>query len=339
MALLLMIIASGPAWAEAVVLSSTAPGMKVGRVLADDETVSLPDATLTTVLLADGRVLKLRGPAEGKVAQLGAGEQMASASASGGWSGVDVSALGGTRGELTAALPAPGGNVSVDLHRAGTWCVTPQARVRAANDGAIKDTSTGRLIPISAGQPWPVPITDGATFLVHGANGVMPLRFRLMEDASLFRLARAGCLAQAGPVLRQVGASTTPFSLYLATDRGLTPRYAIGEQVTLILQANRPAHLACVLIKNGAMTRLFPTASGWTDLADHQEMRIPGDKMAVQVAATPPPGMGELRCYAVDGASNAALPELGQAPELLDAAFKAVPEAALAASHLFIRVQ
>ncbi|MBC7950442.1 MAG: DUF4384 domain-containing protein [Rhodospirillaceae bacterium] len=335
---MLIIAASGPVWAEAVVLSSTAPGMTVGRVLADDETVSLPDSTLTTLLLADGRVLKLRGPAEGKVTQLGGGEQIASAQASGGWGGVDVSALGGTRGELTAALPVVADNVSVDLHRAGTWCVTAHAIVRAASDGAIEDN--GRLIQIKAGQPWPLPITDGATVLAHGTSGVMSVRFRMVQDGALFRLASAGCLAQAGPALRQAGASVTPFSLYLATDRGQTPRYAIGEQVTLILQANRPAHLACVLIKNGAMTRLFPTGSGWAELADHQEMRIPGDKMAVQVAATPPPGMGELRCYGVDAASKAALPELGQSPERLDGAFKAaVPEPSLATAHLFIRVQ
>lgn len=337
MALVLMVVA-GPVWAEAVVLSSTAPGMKVGRVLADDEAVSLPDSTLTTMLLADGRVLKLRGPAEGKVAQLGGGEQVASAPASGGWGGVDVSALGGTRGELTAALlPAVADTVSVDLHRAGTWCVTPHATVRAASDGAIE--ANGRLIQIKAGQPWPLPITDGATVLAQGTDGAMPIRFRTVADGALFRLASAGCLAQAGPGLRQAGASTTPFSLYLATDRGQTPRYAIGEQVTLILQANRPAHLACVLIKNGAMTRLFPNASGWTELADHQEMRIPGDKVAVQVAATPPPGMGELRCYAVDASSKVALPELGQGPGSLDGAFKTVAEPALATAHLFIRVQ
>ncbi|MBX9635373.1 MAG: DUF4384 domain-containing protein, partial [Magnetospirillum sp.] len=124
---------------------------------------------------------------------------------------------------------------------------------------------------------------------------------------------------------------------YLATDRGLAPRYAIGEPVMLILQANRSAHLACVLIKNGAMTRLFP--STWIDLVDHQEIRIPGDMAAVQVAATPPPGMGELRCYAVDRGRGGKLPDLGHVPERLDELFKAVPEAALASAHLFIRVQ
>lgn len=336
-ALLLMVLASGPAWAEAVVLSSTAPGMTVGRVLADDENVSLPDSTLTTVLLADGRMLKLRGPAEGKVAQMGGGEQVASAQGGGGWGGMDVSVLGGTRGELTAVPPMAANDVGVDLRRAGTWCVPAGAAVHAASDGAVEDPASGRLIQVKAGQPWPLPIADGATVLVHGGTEVMPVRFRTVEDGALFRLASAGCLAQAGPALRQAGANTTPFSLYLATDRGQTPRYAIGEQVTLILQTNRPAHLACVLIKNGASTRLFP--AGWTELADHQEMRIPGDKMAVQVAATPPPGMGELRCYAVESASKVPLPDLDQAPERLDATFKAVPEPALARAHLFIRVQ
>lgn len=330
---LLALLAAPPAWAEAVVLSSTAPGMSIGRVLADDETLRLPEATLTTLLLADGRVLKLNGPVEGRAGELGGGQQSASL-AGGGLGGVDVSALGGTRGDLAALPPPPSlDKVTVDLGRPGTWCVTPSAKVSAGSDGVVEDVRTGRVVMLTAGRDWPdeLPVTDGATYVVRGAAGPMPIGFRVVQGGGdAFGLARAGCLAQVGGFLRAAGQRTTAFSLFLATDRGLAPRYAIGEPVTVILQTNRPARLGCVLIKDGIPTRLFPD---WITVSDHQEIRVPGDRVAAQVAATPPPGMGELRCRAVDAAFTGALPPVDRMDEAT------LPDSSIAAAHLFIRVQ
>lgn len=320
------------AWAEAVVLSSTAPGMSVGRVLADDEVVRLPEATLTTLLLADGRMLKLNGPVEGRAADLGGGAQVA-ATGGGGFGGLDVSALGGTRGELAALPPPPAlDRVAIDLRRPGTWCVTPSSRLVADGDGMVERPGGGPPVAVRGGQPWPaeLPARDGAHYVVRAAGQAVPVAFRAVKDAEPYALARAGCLAQVGPYLRAAGRQTTAFSLYLSTDRGQAPRYAIGEPVTVTLQTNRPARLACVLAKDGATTRVFPD---WIDLADHQELRIPGDRVANEVAATPPPGVGELRCRAVERAAAARLPPVERLDEV------ALPDSSVASAHLYIRVQ
>lgn len=327
-------LGTSPAWGEAVVLSSTAPGMSVGRVLADDEMVRLPEATLTTLLLADGRMLKLNGPVEARAGALAAGPQSAALPV-GGFGGMDVSALGGTRGELASLPPLPAlDRVAVDIRHPGTWCVAPGATVVAEGDGMVENPAEGKPVAVHAGQKWPLPVTDGARFVVRGPAGPVPIGFRVVKpeaggDAA-FALARAGCLAQVTPVLREAGRRTTAFALYLATDRGLAPRYAIGEPVTVSLQTNRPARLACLLAKDGAVTPVFPD---WIELSDHQELQIPGDRVANEVAATPPPGVGELRCRAVDKAVSAALPPV----ERMDEA--SLPEGSMASAHLFIRVQ
>jgi hypothetical protein len=205
-----------------------------------------------------------------------------------------------------------------------------------AGDGVIENPVSGRAVAVAANQPWPaeLPLADGARYVARGAAGAVPLGFRIVEDDAdggyAFRLARAGCLAQVGAYLREAGRRTTPFALYLSTDRGQAPRYAIGEPVTVMLQTNRPARVGCALVKDGTATRLFPD---WIDLADHQELRIPGDRVAAEVAATPPPGVGELRCRAVDEVAQVGLPPVERMEEAV------LPETATASAHLFIRVQ
>lgn len=331
------LLGTSSAWGEAVVLSSTAPGMSVGRVLADDEVVRLPEATLTTLLLADGRMLKLNGPVEGRAGDLGGGQQSA-ALALGGFGGLDVSALGGTRGDLASmpGLPALD-RVAVDIRHPGTWCVSPSGTVVAEGDGVVESPGKGKPVEVHAGQPWPaeLPVVDGARYVVRGESGPVPIGFRVVRaeagGQTAFGLARAGCLAQVGPFLREAGRRATAFAVYLTTDRGQTPRYAIGEPVTVTLQTNRPARLACLLARGGAVTPVFPD---WIDLADHQELHVPGDRVANEVAATPPPGVGELRCRAVDKVVAAPLPPVERMEEL-----SSLPEGSVASAHLFIRVQ
>lgn len=332
----LSLFSAGPAWAEAVVLSSTAPGMNVGRVLADDENVRLPEASVTTLLLADGRMVKLDGPVEGRAGQLGGGAQVASAQPPG-FGGLDVSALGGTRGDLASVPPPPRlDDVVVDIDHPGTWCLAPEgASVSISGDGVLENPVTGRVVQVRSGQKWPIelPIADGVRYVAKGAGGAQPMGFRVIDanpDGLAFRLAHAGCLGQVGPYLREAGRRTTPFALYLTTDRGQAPRYAIGEPVTVILQTNRPARLACALVKEGVVTRLFPN---WVELPDHQELRVPGDRVAAEVAATPPPGMGELRCRAVEAGVAGPLPVVERLDEVR------APEGQTASAHLFIRVQ
>lgn len=360
---------SGTAGAEGVVLSSTAPGMTVGRVIADDETLRLPDDTLTTLLLPSGQILKLNGPYEGKaVAAAPAGSTKTTAL--GDWQGLDVSSLGGTRGDLLAdaRLPAAASPLTVDASVAGTWCVGPETALHLARPAdrthttlLLEDTASGARATVSwtddAEQPWPasLPVRDGTTLLARWGEGAVahPVRFRMIEEGDrsgsavlrVMHWALAGCYRQAAPYLRALGNQVAPFDLYLSTDRGRTPRYAIGEPVTLILQTNRPARLYCFVSQHGSVVPLFTVPPGYLAIADHSELRIPGERVAVEIAAAPPPGLGEVRCYALDLAviDNAA-PIIG--PDLietgsedrLERVFAALPEGRVARAHLSLRI-
>lgn len=342
----LLLIAPVEAAADSVVLSSTAPGLAVGRVLADGEALRLPDGSLTTLLRADGRVAKLHGPFEGPAATA-FDESGAEAGSSlfAGWTGIEVSALGGARGTLLDAGSAPsaGGRVMVDPLRSGTWCIAPGAELHLTSGAIIEDPASGRRIGAQAGAPWPpdLPPADGATFLAHTGAGTQRLRFARAADLPpgpelAMRMAQAGCHEQAAPYLRRIGANLTPFALHLATDRGRTPRYALGEPIALVLQVNRPAKLACYVLKDDAVTALFPAP---LDLADHQPLRIPGDRVAKEVAADPPPGLVEIRCHAALPNVAMPMPAAPLSEAVLERSFPLHPENGQAMARLFIRVE
>lgn len=351
-ALLLMLIAPAAALAEAVVLSSTAPGMTVGRVLADDETLALPEDSVTTLLLATGRVLKLNGPYDGRAVP----EQVASAEpeAGGGWSGVDLSALGGTRGELLPTVSDGGrSTVAVALDQPGTWCLGPGlkpvvARPADGADRVLVSARTAARARVSwrdgaALRPWPdtIPSGDGETVMVETLDGgpALPLRLRhLPAEAGPMEQALAGCRQQAAPQLKALGDQISPFSLFLSTDRGRTPRYAIGEPVTLVMQVNRPAELYCFLAKDGRVTSIFPGAPGRLGLRDHYELRVPGNEVATEIATSPPPGLGEVRCFAIDRSAGPP-PAVDMPAEAdLDRLFETVPKDRIAQARLFLRI-
>lgn len=343
---LLLIAPLAEAAAESVVLSSTAPGLAVGRVVTDDEALRLPDGSLTTLLRADGQVAKLRGPFEGPAATaFDDGAVEAGGSLFAGWTGVEVSALGGARGTLLDAGSAPsvGGRVMVDPTRSGTWCIAPGSELHLSSGAMLEDPATGHQIRAEAGSPWPtdLPPADGATFLAHTDSGTKRLRFVRAADLPpgpelAMRMAQAGCREQAAPYLRQIGANLTPFALHLATDRGRTPRYALGEPIALVLQANRPAKLSCYVLKEEAVTALFPAP---LDLTDHQPLRIPGDRVADEVAADPPPGLVEIRCHAAEPNVAMPMPAAPLTEAALERSFPLPPKDGQALARLFIRVE
>lgn len=364
---LLMLAATavgGPAAAEGIVLSSTAPGMTVGRMIADDETLRLPEGSLTTLLLPTGQTLTLAGPYDGKPAppQGGGG-------ASGGladWKGLDLSSLGGTRGERLSrmAIPDAAAPLSIDASTAGTWCVPSGTPLRLAAPKAagtatlhLEDARTKATAVVSwpdgKDQPWPpqLPVADGTTILARpqGADAPHPIRFRATDDGAaddfsrVVSWSRAGCYRQAAPFLREIGAQVAPFELYLSTNRGRTPRYVIGETVTLVLQSNRSANLHCYLLRDASVSPLFLEPPGFVRLADHTELRIPGERVAIEIAALPPPGVGEVRCYAVDPAGGSKLAIPGDAlndptGQRLDRLFGGLSEGRVARATLHIRI-
>lgn len=369
--LLLLAAATGPAWADGVVLSSTAPGMTVGRVLADDESLRLPEATITTVLMATGQVVTVNGPYDGRLVQPAEGKGGAGFTVLGDWRGVDLSSLGGTRTPFAPGLAAaidPAAAVTVDAARPGTYCLGPATplRLAAPENGAgtvlLQDKDSGAQASLSwppnVGEvPWPdaLPIRDGATVLARWNDSLPgnPLRFHVADDpgeAGLSRLIRwslAGCHGQTAPYLRSLGTGIAPFALSLSSDRGRTPRYAIGETVTLVLQANRPADLYCYILRNNGIAPLFPGQPGYLAIPDHTEIRIPGEYAAVQIAAAPPPGLGEVRCYAVEqGAAAAPAIDLdaaiaakpGEMGQALDRQFSALPDSHVAREHILLRI-
>jgi hypothetical protein len=362
--LLCAAFAAGKAWAEAVVLSSTAPGMAVGRVIRDGEAIHLPEDTQTALLLATGQVLKLAGPYDGLAAPSHAAGNTGSLLA--GWSGTDLSALGGARGELVPpiGLAQAGEPVAVESGQSGTWCVAPAGRIVLKRPPAgrleLEDARSHRRVAMAwpdgaAERPWPaeLPLGDETTVLVRGPAGEppYPIRLRVINERPgstpvdrLLTLASAGCLRQAGPALQALGMRLQEFALYLSTDRGRTPRYAVGEPVTLVLQTNRPADLYCWVLHEAGASLLFPPPGRLT-IPDHSEIRIPGERVAVQIAASPPPGLGEVRCYAVPQGTAVTAPSLPaaaqpeQIAQTLDAAFASLPRQSVARARVIMRVE
>ncbi len=351
------VLSTTPAQGEGVVLSSTAPGMVIGRVLADDDVVHLPDDTITTVLMVTGQVVKVTGPFDGKLAAAGA--PPVNVTLLGDWTGIDLSTLGGTRGDRLPAVAGPAADapIAVDATRPGNWCLTGGIPVRLLPPSGpgrldLQDAATGAAAalgwpPAVGMQPWPaaIPLGDGTTVMARWNQGPpFPLRFHHLGNSDgppltlLLRWALAGCHGQADPILAALGQRSAEFAVSLTTERGRTPRYAIGEDVTLILQSNRPARLFCFLFDESGMTPL--TAAGGLPIPDHKEIRIPGEEVAVRIAARPPPGLGEIRCYAVAPAIAITLPPGGRdAAARLDQMVLGLPEEDRAVARLTLRIE
>jgi len=353
------------AWADGVVVSSTAPGFAAGRVVADDETLHLPADSVTVLLRSTGQVMTLRGPFDGTTTAAPPQSDIRQAGGLEDWQRPDLSALGGARGELLPSLTAPveAEPVVVDAAISGRWCIDADAPPRIAapqgprllyleEDGA---QATLAWPPASGDQPWPngLPLRDGSRVVARWSDSGPPqtLEFHVVASpannmaARLVAWAQAGCQRQADAQLNVLGARLAPFSLYLSTDRGRTPRYALGEPVTVIVQANRPAALYCFILQDGHVRPAFAARATPMSLPEQTAASLRADALSVDITA-PPPRLTELRCYAVQASSativgtegaEAALAE--QAGSRLDRLFSAVPDSELARAHVVIETQ
>jgi hypothetical protein len=353
------------AWADGVVVSSTAPGFAAGRVLADSETLHLPADSVTVMLLSSGQVVTVGGPYDGTAAAAPSQSDVRQASGLSDWQRPDLSALGGARSNALPALTAPAarGPDLIDASASGRWCFEPKAglRIKAPPEPRLlhleEDGARVTLAwpPAVGDQKWPtaLPLHDGSHVVARwGENGAPhELDFHAVGNpadtaaARLVAWSQAGCHHQAGPPLSGLGARLAPFSLYLSTDRGRTPRYAIGEPVTLIMQANRPAALYCFILQDGHARPAFASGTTPINLAEQSAMSVRADILSVDITA-PPPSQTELRCYAVLASSkmtvaadNIEAASSEQPGSRLDRLFGEMSDGELARAHVMIETQ
>lgn len=351
-------LSAAPAWAEAVVVSSTAPGLALGQVVADGAAVSLPEDATVTFLLSSGQVMRLVGPYQGQVSaqQASGGSRLALID------GHDLSTLGGVRSAQAAKLADLRAPVRVDAMNGGTYCLAPNTPVTlvrrpTAPAEVVVAGDDGRSLTVrwdgtATEQPWPAELSADRRYTLRWA-GEAPREVVLRRiapeggnDAALLaRIAAAGCGGQAAPLLRALGEQTTPLALWLGTERGRAPRYSPGEEVTLVLQTNRDAHLYCYAQGPQGLTGFSPSGlEGGFVVPGHTSIRISGRRLP----GGPPELPGEersLRCWAVeaDVSDRVPLKLVAGRPEdaarKLDAAFQNLREMQTAEARLVVRVE
>ncbi len=351
------LVLAGPAWAEAVVVSSTAPGLALGQVVADGASVVLPEDATATFLLSSGQVMRLLGPYQGPVSaqQASGGSRLALLD------GHDLSALGGVRGARTARLSGLRAPVQVDAVNGGTYCVaedTPISLVRGRSApmemdlAGAQQTVTVRWSEDSVAQPWPAGLPADTRYTLRWP-GETPreLSFRRIEtqagnDAALVtEMAAAGCTHQVAPLLRALGEQTTPLALWLGTERGRAPRYAPGEEMTVVLQTNRDAYVYCYAEGPTGLAGVSPSGL-------EGGFAVPGN-MSVRLSARRLPGgppelpgqQRQLRCWATEADVSDRLPvqltaaSATEQTRRLEAAFDHLSAVQTAEAQLVLRVE
>ncbi|UEM04770.1 DUF4384 domain-containing protein [Skermanella rosea] len=366
--------AAGTAAADqAIVVSATVPGFTVGQVVEDGAPVLLPEGTSALFLFASGRTITVKGPYDGPLDRLSGGTPV-----QGRLSGL----FGGDRfaqndlGAARSVDPAPGGQAGglapIDLSLPGTWCAAagqpPELRKPAdpAFERAILHAADGEETVISwpegmEVQPWPAraPLADGARMLATSGDRTRSnaLVLRLIEDreaaagdvgALAVALVRAGCNRQAEYVLTAMGEALAPLDLYLSSDRGLYPTYRRGDQIRLVLQTNRDAHLYCYLRRRNDLIPIFPSyQSDGSLVKGHAPLTFPGDRMPLPLSASELGGDGEVRCFAADqdlppslsAEAQAFRPMDGDAVERLEATLDGLKRTRLVVAQIVLRVE
>ncbi|UEM22107.1 DUF4384 domain-containing protein [Skermanella mucosa] len=337
--------AAGTAAADqAIVVSATVPGFTVGQVVEDGAPVHLPEGTNALFLFASGRTITVKGPYDGPLDRLSGGTPVQGRLS--GLFGGDRFAqndLGAARSVDPAQSGPSGGLAPIDLSLPGTWCAAagqvPELRRPAdpAFERAILHAADGEETVVSwpddaAVQPWPeqAPLADGARMLAMSGDRTRSnaLVLRLIEDreaaagdpgALAVALVRAGCNRQAEHVLTAMGEALAPLDLYLSSDRGLYPTYRPGDQIRLVLQTNRDAHLYCYLRRRNDLIPIFPSYQSDGSLVEgHTPMTFPGDRMPLPLSASELGGDGEIRCFAADQDLSPSLPTEAQAFRPMD---------------------
>jgi hypothetical protein len=356
--------------AEAVLLASTAPGYTPGTAVEAGEKLSLPDGASVTLLFRSGQMLKLRGPAEATIEMPAPSrsEGLASAMAEAfRLRGVDASVIGATRA-LGVAPPRPQPqDVSVELQRSGTYCVSPADSVwlvRATtgpNELSLRRRGSERSLAWPAGAArieWPsdVAIEDGDSFeVVAEGRALSMLTFRTVagaapsDPASIAEGVLLGCHEQNEAALRRLARSALPPELWLTTDRGRTPAYRPGDPITLTAIAGAEGWLYCVARRaDGTASPVFPAGGDSARVPAAVPVSIPGPRRSAELHAGRA-GTEQVRCWLADRDIGPELPHALHVPSGarlpdslaadLEAVFGGMRGSRIARASLEIRVE
>jgi len=327
---LLQLFAAGAQAADAVLMSSTAPGYAPGMVIGAHDRLTLPDGASATLLFQSGQMLRLRGPFDRALDQVPSAPADAEPSVLAEllrMQGVDASVIGGTRTLGGAWRRVVDEEVTIDPQRSGTFCIgqaTSIWLVRPADDGAawgVRRHGNVRALvwPDGAARmEWPgdVAIEEGDRFeVVAGGAAMATLTFHVLDgrfasDAAWVAAGLLhGCRDQFDVALHELGRTAGPPELWLAGDHGVHPRYHAGEAVSVTLQANTDGYLYCVAVDaDGKAAPIFPAgAIDGARLRDGEALTLPGHRRAAALRAGPK-GEELIRCWLADRDISPELP-------------------------------
>ncbi|HYG90233.1 MAG TPA: DUF4384 domain-containing protein [Azospirillum sp.] len=316
--------------AEAVVVASTAPGYRLGQVVPDGTAVQVPDGASTMFLFASGRTVRVKGPYDG---QIDKGPDTAARPPGGGLLSSErfvQNDLGAARAIGNPLDRAVERAFAIDPAVSGTYCVkagSPPTLRRPQEPGlnqVVLQDGRGASAKVvwadaAATAPWPreLSLKEGAEIRVASADGVprTALRFREVDAppgsaALAVHLASAGCTGQAAEMLASLRDATVPLDLYLSTDRGTTAAYRPGDEVRLMLQTNRDAHVYCYLRNARAqLIPIFPSGPSKSALIEGSvPVSLSGDRMPQPVRVGDDPGDMDVRCFAANRNLDRELP-------------------------------
>jgi len=320
--------------ADYVVISSTAPAIAAGAVMADGDNLSLPADSLVTLLSQTGDTVTLRGPHNGPIAvkrESGGKKSMVAVVGRLLRSGdLEKTALGASRSVGDSAVPD--GVKGIPAFVSGSYCGRPdgleliRGDTKGVGRAAAVQTDTGREFSLTwpdgvGAIRWPsdLPPVDGGGYRLtqHGALQASEWVLHLLPPtvvdptAQVAWMIERDCLQQAAALLIAVRHETVPFELYLTSDRGRQPEYRIGERMSLLAKSSHDAFLYCyVRPLNGPAVAIFPsTASGGARIVGSDLLHLPGKRMAVDLQAAAPPGIDRVHCFATEKAADDHLPE------------------------------
>lgn len=349
--------------AEAVVVSSSAPGFIQGQLVADGQALRLPDGANATLLFANGRLLRLRGPYDGVPGDMT--DSAVSARAGPGDDRFMQSDLGAARAmgnPLDAALERA---LTIDPSVSGVQCVkagSPPALRRPAEPGldrlTLQDMVSGERAAVSwaddGSAPWPqaLPLADGSDIGALRPDGtpVGTLHVRMVGAAGgaalAVGMASAGCAGQIAAAMAALRDAMVPLDLFLSADRG-GPAYRPGEDIRLLVQTDRDAHLYCYLRNARAqLIPIFPAGAAMSArVAGNVPLSLSGDR--VPLRAGEGPADLEVRCIAairnlddeMPGRAAAFRPLSEEAAVQLDRAVSRLRETEVASAQLFLKVR
>jgi hypothetical protein len=360
----LLLGCNGASAADAVLLTSTAPGYVPGAVIGADERMRLPDGASVTLLLRSGQLLRLRGPAD-TVLDLTAAPRREGAAMAEAFRmrGVDATVIGASRASGPARPQPRPQEVMVDAQRSGTYCVGPADTVwltratAGVSDIILRRRRFSRSLAWPQGADrieWPadLPIQDGDRFEVL-ADGTQQatLTFRAVaataasEAAAIAEAVLLGCHEQQEGALRRLARAAAPRELWLTTDRGRNPVYRSGEPIALTAVASMDGWLTCVLMR--ADGTAVPVLAGGR-LPAAVPVAVPGPRRDAALRAGPR-GAERIRCWLSDrdiaselpgallGPPDTRLPDNLTAD--LDAVFSQTGNSGVTAASLPIRVE